>query len=269
MGTAEPHPVFYHRTALSTFALRATSYFDRYGLSPEEGKRMIAKIAVKNRRQGSLSPKAHFQREITLDEALNSPTVCWPLSLTDCCPVTDGAAAAILTRADMAKGFRDDYMLIKALAEASGPGADYGSDEFDLSHFEEVCRAAQDAYRQAGIKDPFNEVDLAQCHDCFSSTEAILYEDLGLCPRGEAKRYVDEGIFEADGKVPMNTDGGLLSFGHPLGASGIRQAYEMYKQFQGKAGLRQLKDPKIGMCENFGGGYGAWAAIVNIYGRPD
>ena len=269
MGGPELHPVFYQRTALSTFALRATSYFARYGLSPEEGKTMIAKIAVKSRRQGALSPKAHFQREITLEEALNSPIVCWPLSLTDCCPVTDGAAAVILTRADMARSFSDDYMLIKALGEASGPGADYGSDEFDLSHFEEVCRAAQDAYRQAGIKNPIDEVSLAQCHDCFSITEAILYEDLGFCPRGQAKAYVDEGVFEANGKMPMNTDGGLISFGHPIGASGIRQAYEMYKQFQGKADSRQLKEPRIGLCENFGGGYGAWSAIVNIYGRRD
>jgi len=220
MGQAEPHPVFYHRTALSTFALRATAYFDRWGISAEEGKVMMARIAVKARRQGVLSPKAHFQK-------------------------------------------------IKALALASGPGADYGSDEFDLSHFEEVRHAAQSAYVQAGIKDPLAEIDLAQCHDCFTITEAILYEDLGFCPKGQAREFIRDGIFDIGGSLPMNTDGGLLAFGHPLGASGIRQACEAYLQFQGKAQERQLKDPKIALCENFGGGYGAWSAVVNMYGRAD
>jgi len=267
MGGPELHPVFGHRTALATFALRATNYFSKWGLTPEEGKAMMAKIVVKNHRQGALAPKAHMRKEVTIEQVLNSPIVCWPLGLLDCCPVTDGAAAAILVKADIAKDFRKDYMLIKAAALVSGPGDEYGRDDYDLSHFEEAKRAAQLAYQEAGIKDPLEEVDLAECHDCFSITEAIMYEDLGFCPRGQAKRYVDEGIFEMDGKLPVSVDGGLLAFGHPIGATSIREAYEAYQQFQGKAGKRQLNDPRIAVCETFGGAYGAWSASVNIYGK--
>ena len=269
MGGPELHPVFGHRTALATFALRATSYFAKWKLSPEEGKSMLAKIAVKNHRQGALHPKAHMRHEVTMEEVLKSPIVCWPLGLLDCCPVTDGASAAILVRADMARSFKPDYMLIKAAALVSGPGDEYGRDDYDMSHFEEVYRAAQYAYQEAGIKDPLDEIDLAECHDCFSITEAIMYEDLGLCPRGQAKNYVEEGIFEMDGKLPMSVDGGLLAFGHPVGASSIRQAYEAYKQFQGKGGKRQLRNPRLALCETFGGAYGAWSASVNIYGAAE
>ncbi len=270
MGSGELHPVMSHgHTAANTFALRATRYMAHYGLKPEQLKLALAKIAVKNHRNGTKSPKAHFQNAVTIEQVLNAPMICWPLGLLDCCPVTDGAAAAILCRADMAKSFRDDYVLIKGLGLSAGPGEHYGSDKYDLVHWQEAVTAAQYAYRDAGITDPLNQLSLVEVHDCFTIAEMIMYEDLGLCPRGQAPKYIDDGVFEATGKVPVNIDGGLKAFGHPTAATGVRMAYECYKQLQGKAGARQLKNPRICLTENQGGGYGSWVAAVNIFGARD
>lgn len=263
------HPVYSwsRGTAPSMFALRATKYFDRYGLSREKGKEMLAKIAVKNHYNGSLNPRAHFRKEITLEQAINAPIVADPLGLFDCCGVSDGAAAAIICRADMARSFRDDPVFIKGMAISCGPGTDLDCDDFDLTHFEESARAAKMAYAEAGISDPFKELSLAEVHDCFSSTEAITMEDLGFCPRGQVKDYVDSNAFALDGDLPVNSDGGLKCFGHPLGASGLRMTYEVYKQVQGKAGEHQIKKrPTMGLAHNLGGGYNGFVVGVGIFG---
>lgn len=248
------------------FALRATRYFHRYGLSPEKGKEILAKIAVKNHHNGSLAPKAHFQRELTLEQVINAPIIAWPLGLFDCCGVSDGGAAAILCRADLAKNFRKDPIFIKGMAISCGPGADYTKDDYDLTHFEETVVAAKQAYQEAGIKNPFKEISTANVHDCFTITELILMEDLAFCDRGQAPEYVDKGAFTLEGELPVNTDGGLKCFGHPLGASGLRMMYEIYKQLQGKAGPRQIKEPKLGLQHNLGGSLGSWVSCVSILG---
>lgn len=253
----------------SDYALAATRYFHTYNLDPREGKETLAKIAVKNHHNGSLSPKAHFQREVTMDQVMNAPIISWPLGLFDCCPTTDGAAAVVITRADMAKNFRDDYILIDALSLSIGPGLGRWDTDYDYIHFEETERAAKRAYAEAGIKNPRKELSLANIHDCFTISELIIYEGLGFCEKGKAKADVDAGTFTLEGELPVNTDGGLKSFGHPIGASGIRAIYEIYKQLQGKAGPRQIKNPRLGLAHNEGGVPGAFHCMATILGTRD
>jgi len=249
------------------FARMATRYMHHYGLSYEEMKTALAKIAIKNHHNGSLNPKAHFQREITLEQVMNAPIMSWPLGLFDCCGVSDGAAAVILTRADLAKKFRKDYILIKGIGLAAGARQGFLQPEYDFVHIEETIRASKQAYTMAGIKDPFKEIDLAEVHDCFTITELTIYEDLGFCPRGKAKEYINAGTFNLDGDLAVNPDGGLKCFGHPVGASGIRMVYEIYKQMQGKAGPRQRKNPTLGLTHNHGLNPGSGVGCVIILGQ--
>lgn len=253
----------------SQFALAATRYFHNYGISYDEGKRILAKIAVKNHHNGSLNPKAHFQREVTEEQVINAPMIAWPLGLYDCCGVSDGGAAAIITRADLAKNFRSDYVLVKGLGLAVGGMQGLLHADYDFTYFPENVAAAKYAYEDAGIKKPRKEIDLAIVHDCFSITELILYEDLGFSPRGKGPGDVEAGTFTLEGELPVNTDGGLKCFGHPIGASGIRMIYEVYKQLQDKADKRQLKKADIGLTHNLGGHPGSFSAAVAIFGRRD
>ncbi|MBE9571838.1 MAG: acetyl-CoA acetyltransferase [Proteobacteria bacterium] len=254
-------------TAPGHFAMMATAYFSKYGLSPEEGKKTLAMIEVKNHHNGSLHPKAHFQQEVTLETVLNAPIIAWPLGLFDCCGVSDGAAAAIVTRKDLAKNFRSDPVYIKALQIAVGPQEGYISTEYDWSYVEETFRAGQVAYQEAGIKNPRQEISIAEVHDCFSITEMVIYEDLQFSSRGRAKDDIEAGFFNLDGALPVNTDGGLKCFGHPIGASGLRMMYEVYKQLQGKGGPRQIKNPTLGLTHNLGGTPGSATISVLIVGN--
>ena len=249
------------------FALAATRYFHHYGLSFEEGKEALAKIAVKNHHNGTLNPKAHFQREITLEQAMKAPMVAWPLGLFDCCGVSDGAAAAIIARPEIAKNFRDDYILVKGLGLSCGAKQAVLQDDYDMVHFEETVTASGMAYQEAGITRPREELDLAVVHDCFTITELLIYEDLGFSPRGKAREDIDAGTFTLQGELPVNTDGGLKCFGHPIGASGMRMVYEVYKQLQGKAGPRQLKNASTGLTHNLGGFPGHFTCAVAIFGN--
>jgi acetyl-CoA C-acetyltransferase len=251
------------------FARLATRYMHLYGLTYDEMRQTLGKIAVKNHHNGSLNPKAHFHREITLEQAMNAPRISWPLGLYDACGVSDGAAAAILTRADLAKNFRDDYIPIKGLGLAVGARQGFLLDDCEMVHIEETVRASRQAYEMAGIKEPSEEINLAEVHDCFTITEMAIYEDLGFCPRGRAREYIDAGTFELNGKLAVNTDGGLKCFGHPLGATGLRMIYEIYKQLQGKAGARQRKNPKLGLTQNCGMNPGSGIGSVTILGRRD
>jgi len=240
-------------TAPGCFAMMATSYFNQYSLSPEEGKRTLARISSKSHHNGCLNPKAHLRREVSIEDILKSPIVAWPLGLYDCCGVSDGSAAAIVTRADMAKRFRPDPIYIKALQVGVSSGEELIYTDFDYTHAETTYRVGARAYREAGIQNPREEISMMETHDCFSITELTAYEDLGISPQGKAKEDVDAGFYDLDGMIPNQPDGGLKCFGHPIGASGLRMVYEMYKQFQGKAGPRQIKDPKFGLTHNMGG----------------
>jgi acetyl-CoA C-acetyltransferase len=255
--------------AATYFSRLANRYMEHYGLSYEEFKPILAKIAVKNHYNGSLNPKAHFQSPITEEQAMNARMIAWPLGLYDACGRSDGCAAAIITRADLAKSFRDDYVLVKGIGLAVGARQGWLQQTYDMVHLEETVRAGQQAFTQAGIKDPAKEIDLAEVHDCFTSTELVIMEDLGFAPRGGAPEYVREGRFNLDGELAVNPDGGLKAFGHPLGASGIRMMYEIYKQMQGKAGPRQRKNPTLGLAHNFGWNPGSGISCVTVLGQRD
>jgi len=253
----------------SFFALMANRYFLAHGISYEEGKRSLAKIAVKNHHNGMLNPKAHFHREVTLEEVINAPIVAAPLGLYDCCGVSDGGAAAIITRPDIAKKLKDDYILVKGMGVCSGDNYAKVPADFDFLHWEENLVAARLTYEEAGITDPREQIDMAIVHDCFTINELVTMEDLGFSPRGKAMEDVNAGFFELDGGLPVNTDGGLKCFGHPIGASGLRMMYEVYKQIQGKAGPRQLKKVDTGLTHSLGGMPGILTSAITVLGRRD
>ena len=254
-----------NQTAPGMFAMLATRYFSRYDIAPDEGKRMLAMVSAKSHRNGALNPKAHLRREVTVEQIINAPIVAWPLGLFDCCGVSDGAAAAIVTRAEMAKSFRSDPVYVKALQISASSGQEMLYDD-DWTHVESTLHAARRAYQEAGIKNPREEISMAEVHDCFSITEAVTMEDLEFSPRGKVKEDIEAGFFELTGGLPVQPDGGLKSFGHPVGASGLRMAYEMYKQLQGKADTRQIKDPKYGLTHNLGGVPSVNVASIIIVG---
>jgi acetyl-CoA C-acetyltransferase len=254
-GLMGPEQVFHmpNATAPGLFAMMATKYFAKYGLSPHEGKRMLAHVSSKSHHNGTLNPKAHLRREASIETIMNAPIIAWPLGLYDCCGVSDGSAAAIVVRAKEAKRFRPDPVYIKALQIAISSGEEVLYTDYDYAHVETGYRAGIKAYKEAGIKNPREEISMAELHDCFSITEAVTYEDLQFSPRGGTKEDIEAGFFDLDGGLPIQPDGGLKCFGHPIGASGLRMIYEMYKQLQGKAGPRQIKDPKLGLTHNMGG----------------
>jgi acetyl-CoA C-acetyltransferase len=251
------------------FAHIAIRYFHNHGWGIEEGRRILAQISVKSHNNGILCPKAHLQQKISVEDVLKALMIVYPLGLYDCCGLSDGSAAAIVVRADMAKDFRDDYVLVKGFGFCSGAGQAILQDDYDFLHIQENIEAAKMAYLQAGIKNPRDEINLAQVHDCFSIHELVLYEELGFSPKGKAREDVEAGTFALDGELPVNTDGGLKCFGHPLSASGLRMTYEIYKQLQEKAGPRQVKNARIGLTHNAGGMIGSLNAAVGIFGRKD
>jgi acetyl-CoA C-acetyltransferase len=241
--------------------------FYRRGWDLEKGKRILAQIAVKNHHNGTLNSKAHLRREITVEQVLQAPMIVSPYGLYDCCGVSDGAAAAIVVRSDMAKSFNKDYVLIKGVGFSSGAGQPLLQDDDDFIHIRENIVAARLAYEQAGIKNPRKEIDLAEVHDCFTFHELLLYEELGFSPEWKAPEDIEAGTFTLGGELPVNTDGGLKCFGHPISASGLRMTYEIYKQFQDKAGSRQVKNARLGVAHNCGGFMGYFNAGVVVCGR--
>ncbi len=246
------HPLYCKgRTAPGMFALLANRYFEEYGI----GEETLAKVAVKNHKHGSLNPNAHFQREITVEQAMKAPRVAKPLKLFDCCPTTDGAAAAILCPLKKAKEYTDDYVVIKG-AELAITGGYYTAQmhpQFSFTGFSSTQEASKKAYAQAGIKKPIEEVDLVELHDCFTITEIVNYEDLGLAEEGHGWKLIEEGETYIDGKIPVNPSGGLKSCGHPVGASGVRMINDVCDQLRGRGGKRQVKDPGIGVAHTLGG----------------
>lgn len=248
LGTFGNHPVVgYGTTAPSLFAMAANRYFSTYGID----KRALAKVAMKNHHNGTMSPKAHFQMEVTEEQVINAPMICSPLGLFDCCPTTDGAAAAIICRADLAKSFRPDPLYVKGIGLAVTSGEPYLKPGFAYTGFPATAQAAQSAYEQAGMT--VKDLDLVECHDCFTITEILNIEDLGLANRGEGWRYVEEGRAAIGGEIPVNPSGGLKSFGHPIGATGIRMIYEVSQHLWNKAGARQVKNAEVGLAHNLGG----------------
>ena len=258
--------IFPNISAPGGFAMMATRYFAKYGLGPDEGKEILAMVSAKSHENGARNPKAHLRKEVSVEKILKAPMIAWPLGLFDCCGVSDGAAAAIVCRADLAKNFRPDPVYVKSMQIALSSGEELMYTDWDGTYVKTAVKCAARAYDEAGIKDPREEISMMEVHDCFSITELVTYEDLGISERGKAGNDVRDGFFNLDGKIPCQPDGGLKCFGHPIGASGLRMMYEMYKQFQGKAGDRQIKDPKIGLTHNMGGFPAMNLISVNIVG---
>ncbi len=241
-------------SAPGNFAQLASAYRAKHGVSKEDLKRAIAHVSVKSHENGAKNPKAHLRRPVTEEQVMNAPMIAEPLGLFDCCGVSDGAAAAIVTTPEIAKSMgKDNLITVKALQLALSNGLESQHNSWDGSYFHTARIAAKRAYEEAGIKNPREEVSMMEVHDCFSITEMVTMEDLFISPEGGAVKDVMDGFYDADGQVPCQIDGGLKCFGHPIGASGLRMLYEMYLQLQGRAGERQLKDPKIGLTHNLGG----------------
>ncbi len=243
------------RTAPGSFALIATRYFEEYGLSYEQGRELLARIAVKNHKNGMLAPKAHFHKEITIEDVLKAPMIASPLGLLDCCGNSDGSACAIVTTAENAKAMRDDPIYLKGFGIAMDAMLPQSRPGFNWTSFPALKTSSSKAYAMAGIKNPRTELDMAEVHDCFTITELAIYEDFGFSARGKAREDIENGFFELNGKLPINTDGGLKCFGHPVGASGLRMTYEIYKQLQGKVDnpQRQVKNVNRALAHTFGG----------------
>lgn len=254
-------------TAPAAFSMLDPAYCAKYGVPPEEMRAAMTHVAWKNHVNGARNPKAQFQKAVSRETIESAPKVAGRLGVFDCSGVSDGAAAAIVVRAEDAYDYTDRPIFVKALALAAGPMRGGMDPAYDFTSFPEVVHSARDAYAQAGITDPRRELSLAEVHDCFTPTEIVLMEDMGFSDRGESWRDVLSGAFDADGRLPVNVDGGLKSFGHPVGASGLRMLYEAWLQLRGEAGERQLSDPVTAMTHNLGGRPGGCVSFVSIVGN--
>jgi acetyl-CoA C-acetyltransferase len=240
------HPVEYkHGVTLPSFAgLTARLYLDTYD-APRES---LGKVAVKNHRNGLDNPHAQFRKEVDLDTVLESPVVADPLRLYDFCPITDGSAALLLCRESVAKEYTDDYAVVTGIGGATDTHVVH--ERADPTTMRGVVESSEIAYEMAD-RDP-DDVDVAELHDMFTILEFLQSEDLGFFEKGEGWKAVEEGVTDRDGDLPINTSGGLKSKGHPLGASGVAQMYEIYKQVIGDAGPRQV-EADVGLACNVGG----------------
>jgi acetyl-CoA acetyltransferase len=246
-GAGESRSMF-----MDFYAAGARTHMKRYGTTKEQ----FARIAVKNHRNGSLNPHAQYQEVYTLEDILNSPVVAEPLTRLMCSPIGDGAAATILCASSLASRYTNKP--VKVLASVLSSGSDHGPDEPDV-----VTRVARKAYETAGVGP--DEINVIELHDASAPAELMTYEELGLCKPGEGGKLIDQGVTEITGRIPVNTSGGLLAKGHPVGATGVAQICEIFWQLRGEAGKRQVKDPKIGLTENGGGMVRNEAAAMSVH----
>lgn len=257
-------------SAPGTFAQLAGAYAAKHGIDLADLKRAMAHVSWKSHQNGAKSPKAHLRRAIEMDAILNAPMIAEPLGLFDCCGVSDGAACAIVTTPEIAKELGiDNPVTIKAIQLAASNGSELQYSAWDGASVPNTRAAAQRAYVEAGISDPRTDLGMTEVHDCFSITELVIMEDLGLSDEGRAPADILDGRYDADGVIPCQLDGGLKCFGHPVGATGLRMVYEVYNQLLGRAGERQRQDVKFGLTHNLGGAPFNSVAAVAILGRKD
>ncbi len=255
-------------TAAAMFSMVAPAYGKKYGVSEDELSDVLARISWKNHQNGARYPRAQFRKEVSTETICASPRVAGRLGVFDCAGVADGAAAAIVVRSEDAHRYTDKPLFIKGMSVVAGDGSGLVDPNYDFTTFPEVVLSAEDAYRQAGIDDPRSQVAMAEVHDCFTPTELVLMEDLSFAERGTAWKEVLAGTFALDGSLPVNTDGGLKSFGHPVGASGLRMHYECWLQLRGEApeDRRIANDRNLAVVHNLGGYPGEMVSFVSVVG---
>jgi len=239
------------------YAMIAKLHMHRYGTKQEQ----LAAVAVKNHHNGTMNPKAQFQNEISIDAVMNSLMVADPLRVFDCSPITDGASAVVIAPAEIAKKFTDTPVYVKASAQASGTISIH--DRPDITTLDATVAAANWAYKMAKLKP--RDIGFAEVHDCFTIAEICAIEDLGFVKKGEGGPVTESGMTALGGKIPINPSGGLKACGHPVGATGVKQAVEITLQLRGEAGKRQIDGAEIGLTHNVGGSGGT--AVVHIFGR--
>lgn len=258
-------------SAPAIFSFLVPAYAKKYGVDEAQLKEVLTRIAWKNHFNGARNPRAQFRKEVPKETIAASPLMAGMLGIFDCSGVSDGSAAAVIVRSEDAPRYRPDPLYVKALAFAAGPAAGPADPEYDYTTFQEVVRSAEDAYQQAGIKDPRAELAMAEVHDCFTPTELVLMEDLGFAARGTAWKEELAGTFDLDGELAVNPDGGLKSFGHPIGASGLRMLFECWLQLRGEAPPERRvaaveRGRKLGLTHNLGGGPGECVSFVSVVG---
>jgi acetyl-CoA C-acetyltransferase len=257
-------------TAAAMFSMVAPAYAQKYGVPMDELRTVLARIASKNHANGARNPRAQFRREMSVEQIRAMPPVAGGLSVFDCAGVADGAAAAIVVRAEDAERYTDRPLYIKALSFVAGNGSGLTDPAYDYTTFPEIVTCAADAYAQAGVQDPRTELAMAEVHDCFTPTELVLMEDLGFCERGTAWKQILDGAFDLDGDLPVNPDGGLKSFGHPVGASGLRMMFEAWLQLRGDAPddrrISTFGQRDLALTHNLGGYPGEMVSFVSILG---
>jgi len=258
-------------TGPANFSMLGPAYAKKYGLDADELKNVITRIAWKNHYNGARNPRAQFRKEVPTDTIACSPLVAGQLGIFDCSGVSDGAAAAIVVRAEDAHRYTDSPIYVKALSFVAGDASGNVDPTYGFTGFPEVVASAQQAYREAGVHDPRTQLALAEVHDCFTVTELVLMEDLGFAERGTAWKAALAGAFDLDGDLPVNPDGGLKAFGHPVGASGLRMIFECWLQLRGHAPddrtIRTVAEGRtLGLTHNLGGGPGECVSFVSIVG---
>ncbi|MBR9909253.1 MAG: acetyl-CoA acetyltransferase [Gammaproteobacteria bacterium] len=256
-----------HASTPAGFAQLASGYSNKHGIDKQDLKQAMAHVSWKSHENGALNPKAHLRKRVTMEQIMNAPMIAEPLGLFDCCGVSDGAAAAIVTTPEIARelGFTD-FVTIKAVQLAISSGVEAATNLWDGSHVRSTRIAAARAYEEAGITQPREQLNLIEVHDCFSITELVTMEDLGISADGSAVTDILDGFYDADGQIPCQIDGGLKCFGHPIAASGLRMAYEVYTQLLGRAGERQLNSPSVGLTHNLGGVPHQCIAAISVFG---
>jgi acetyl-CoA C-acetyltransferase len=253
-------------SAPGTFAQLAGAYTARHNTSPVDLKRAMAHVSWKSHQNGALSAKAHLRKAVDIDTILNAPMIADPLGLFDCCGVSDGAACAIVTTPEIARALGiANPVTVKAIQLSASHGWEASFGEWDGASVRNTQVAAHRAYGEAGITSA--DLSMTEVHDCFSVTELVTMEDLGLSKEGRAIFDILDGRYDRGGALPCQTDGGLKCFGHPVGASGLRMAYEVYNQLLERAGDRQLAKVDFGLTHNLGGQPANSVAAVSILGR--
>jgi acetyl-CoA C-acetyltransferase len=254
-------------TAPGAFAQLASAYAAKHRYTIPELRQAMAHVSWKSHENGARNPKAHLRNRITVEQVLAAPMVAQPLGVLDCCGVSDGAACAIVATPEVARSLgKREFVSVKALQLAPSNGVEAGHASWDGAHTLTTRIAAKRAYEEAGLAKPREQLDLLEVHDCFSITELVLMEDLGLSDLGRAPHDIRDGRYDHDGALPCQVDGGLKCFGHPIGATGLRMVYEIYLQLLGRAGERQLGSPSLGLAHNLGGIPNRNVASVAIFG---